>query len=117
MNYYDYLKLSADDEVVPAISTSNAKEVYKFLPNKYKRALVFWSITWKIWILLSVILTIFYNWKLFPLVFVGFLIRSGNQMSLGQFVLQYASENEVFFNILVNKKLIELRRSERVIEY
>jgi len=111
MKYKEYKALRAQGRIRAGIDSSVALSVGKYLPARYSYAVAFWNIVALLTVPGAIIAGIFLRWwvGLIILFFVTPTIFAANRKSAIGFVLQYAEENEDFFNALVENDLLVFR--------
>ena len=113
MNYQEYTRLRQEGKVSAGIANSVALKLIAYLPKRYQYAHYFWTWVWILSIPGLICLSIFWRWwvGLLLLVFVTPTIAKSVKRSAAEFVLEYASANEEFFTLLIEKNLLEFRES------
>ena len=108
MTFAEYREKNADGQATIGIDNKVAYRLIHLLPKRYQRAQMFWLWIGILSIPLSVLLMIFTKWwiGLLVVLFVTPAIFKANMKSALQFVLDYAHEDEKFFNYLLESDLL-----------
>lgn len=77
------------------------------LPKRYQAAHYFWSWVWILSILGCIALVFIRWWLVFSVFIIPGIIRSAVSTSIKQFVLEYAEEDEDFFNLCWENGIIK----------
>jgi hypothetical protein len=113
VDYQEYVRLRHEGKVCAGIENSVALKLIDYLPKRYRVANTFWSWVWILSIPGFICVSIFWKWwvGLLLLFFVTPTISRSVKRSAAEFVLEYASNNELFFNHLVEKDLIVFKEN------
>ena len=108
MTHKQYIQARKENGVCAGIDASNALRLIDYLPKRYQYAHNFWSWCWMLSIPAAILLGIFVKWwiGLIIIFFVTPAIYGATKKSAAQFVLEYAEENEDFFNKLTENNLL-----------
>jgi hypothetical protein len=108
MTYQEYKSLRARGCVSAGIDHSTALKLVWQLPKRYQYANLVWSWIWMLSIPGFICVSIFVKWwaGLVLLFIVTPAIMRATKATTAQHVLEYAEENEEFFNYLLEKDVI-----------
>ena len=110
MTYEEFISLRRTNNIDATIDLSTAMKFYDYLPQRYRVLLSFWSYVW----MLSIpgfIIAAFFTWgiSLLGLYFITPAIFSAVKGSGGDFVIEYAEQDEEFYNMLIDNNLLGYR--------
>ncbi len=108
MTYTEYKSLRAQNKVLAGINNSTALHMISLLPKRYQYAHYFWSWVCFLSIPAFICVSIFYKWWVgLVLLFTATpIVFKATKKSAADFVLEYAEENELFFNLLVSGDML-----------
>ena len=111
MDYDEFVKLRHEGRISAGVDTSRALRLIDHLPKRYRAAQIFWSWVWMLSIPAFICVSVFYKWwlGLILLVVVTPLIFSAVKKAAANFVLEHATENRAFFELLVQNGLLAFR--------
>lgn len=113
MTHEEFLRLRKAGKIAAGIDNSAAIRLIDRLPRRYQAAHHFWSWVWMLSIPGFIAVAILVKWwlGLLLLVFVTPLISSSVKRSAAQFVLEHATNDAEFFDLLVSNDLLVFRES------
>jgi hypothetical protein len=108
MSYSEFVFNKSEGKVKGIVSHNIAKNLIKDLPDKYKKPYQFWNRIALISVAISIYLGFIFTWWVGLVSFFGIsgVIFSSNKKSAAEHVLEYANENENYYNFLVSNKLM-----------
>jgi len=108
MTYEEYKRKRKETKLCAGIDQSTALRLIHYLPKKYQIPHAFFSWVWMLSIPAAILLSIFVKWwiGLVVIFFITPAIYGGTKKSAAQSVLEYAEEDEDFFNQLVEQNLL-----------
>ncbi len=111
MTHEVFLRLREAGKIVAGIDNSAAIRLIGRLPRRYQAAHHFWSWVWMLSIPGFIAVAIFVKWWIgvLLLLFVTPLLSSSLKRSAAQFVLEHATQNGEFFDLLVANDLLVFR--------
>ena len=115
MTYEEFINLRSQNKISAGIDNSTALRLIDYLPKRHRAAHHFWSWVWMLSIPAFIGVAIVWKWwvGLLLLVFVTPMIFSTVKKSAAQIVLEHASENSDFFNMLAEKNLLVFRKGSQ----
>jgi len=115
MNHSKFVEKYHSGEIKVNINKFDAKQllINDQMPKKYVNADVFWSWVWILALVGGLILFFIYSKLLGAIIFIIGLILPGRQKeSAMQFVLEYALENEEFFEMVKSEHILLTQDNE-----
>ena len=108
MTHEEFLHLRNAGKIVAGIDNSAAIRLIPRLPQRYRAAHHFWSWVWMLSIPGFIAVAIFFKWwvGLLLLIFLTPALSRAIKRSAADFVLEHATENSEFFDLLVSKDLL-----------
>ena len=112
MDYNSFITLRKEGKIKAGIDTSVALKLIDSLPKRYRFTHYFWSWIWILTIPVCILLAIFIKWWLGLILILTVTpgIYKVVKISAVQFVLEHATDNEDFFNKLVEDDLLEFQK-------
>ena len=113
MTHQEFLRLRAAGKISAGIDNSSALRLVKSLPKRYQAAHTFWSWVWMLSIPGFIAVSVFYKWWVGVLLLfvVTPVISTSVKKSAAEFVLEHATDNKDFFDLLVSNNLLVFRET------
>lgn len=111
MNHEEFVEKYNKGLLKVHVNESDALKIAnsKVLPKRFQAAHIFWCWIWLLTIPAGICLIIWVNlWAGIGVLILGPIIKKAVKRSASEFVLEYALDNEEFYNIIVKSKTLRI---------
>ena len=117
LEYQKFLELYKSGVIKVHVNKYDAKQLLTtdIMPKKYVYSDIVWSWIWLLSLPVGISLIIWVNRIIGVIIcFLFFFIHNAQRQSAAQFVIEYAQEDESFYNFVVDQGIMEIDITENI---